>query len=185
MSGAAVPHLVHPGPVAAERMESRADATARALRFRLPGGMSLVDGLAHVFASVGAKAAAVNLSGGVFSRLTYCIAAPSPDAPQVARYSDPIPLDGPVTVLAASATYGLDLEGRPLVHCHALLAGPDGRVTGGHVVPHTAIAGACGPLVTARLFDRVGIVQRYDPETMMAIFHPAPAAAHGGAHDGS
>ncbi|MEP9376386.1 DUF296 domain-containing protein [Aquabacter sp. CN5-332] len=171
--------LTHPGPMAPERRESRADAAARAFRFSLMPGRSLHEGLVGAMGRIGAASAAFVLTGGGFARLKYCIAAPNPEGPQVARYSAPIPA-GPVGLIGASAALGIDVEGQPIVHCHALLCGADGAVFGGHLLPHEAMVGDEPPLVFARAFSRVAIAQRPDAETAMSIFHPKVAEpAHG------
>ncbi|OYX14967.1 MAG: hypothetical protein B7Z15_02170 [Rhizobiales bacterium 32-66-8] len=166
-------HLIHPGPITPERLTCHVAAEARALRFPLPPGGSLLAGVSAVLAARGIAAASLVLVGGTFARLAYCIAALNPDGPQVARYSDPILAQGPIGLIGANATYGADLDGSPMIHCHALFCDDTGRVFGGHVLPETAIVGATAPQVLARAFPGPAIARRYDPETMMAIFHPA------------
>ncbi len=163
--------LVHPGPVTPERRESLDEAGARAFRFPLMPGRSLHEGLVGALHAVGAQSAAFTLTGGTFASLAYCIAAPNPDGPQVARYSVPIPA-GPAGVIGAGGALGLDLEGKPLIHCHALLFAADGLPFGGHLLPHEAIAGDDPPIVYARAFTALSIAQRFDAETAMSIFHP-------------
>lgn len=171
--------LTHPGPVAPERRESRADAAARAFRFSLVPGRTLHENLVRAMGSVDVASAAFVLTGGNFTHLKYCIAAPNPDGPQVARYSAPIPA-GQVGLLGASAALGVDVEGQPIVHCHALLCGADGAVFGGHLLPHETMVGDDPPLVFARAFSHVAIAQRPDAETAMSIFHLiASERAHG------
>lgn len=166
--------LVHPGPVTPQRRESLTDRHSRAARFALRPGESLADGLARGLAALGARSAAFTLHGGTFARLDYCIAAPNPQGPQVARYSTPIPA-GPVAVLGGGGALGIALDGTPLVHCHALLADADGAVFGGHLLPAVSIAGEDAPVIHARAYSHVEVRQRPDPETAMSIFHPAPA----------
>lgn len=168
--------LVHPGPVTPERRESRADEDSRAVRFALHPGESLADGLARGVAAYGGHCAAFTLHGGTFARLDYCIAAPNPEGPQVARYSPPIPA-GPVAVLGGGGALGIALDGSPLVHCHALLSDADGAVFGGHLLPAVSIAGEDPPIIHARAYSHVEVRQRPDPETAMSIFHPAPASS--------
>jgi len=170
-------HLVHPGPVAPQRLTRHVAAGATALRFALTPGASLLEGVSAILAARGISAAALVLVGGSFSSLAYCIAALNPDGPQVARYSDPIPAQGPIGLIGASATYGADLDGTPMIHCHALLCDGAGRVFGGHVLPERALVGDPAPIVHARAFPDAAIARRYDPETMMAIFHPADGGA--------
>ncbi|WP_164738546.1 PCC domain-containing protein [Aquabacter cavernae] len=164
--------LVHPGPVTPERRESLTDTQSRAVRFALLPGESLADGLSRGAAAVGARCATFTLQGGSFARLEYCIAAPNPEGPQVARYSVPIPA-GPATVLGGGGALGIALDGSALVHCHALLAGADGAVFGGHLLPAMSIAGEDPPVIHARVYSDVAVRQRPDPETAMSIFHPS------------
>lgn len=172
---AALRLLVHPGPIHPERRESLCDDGARAVRFALRPGESLAEGLARGVFALGARCAAFTLQGGTFARLEYCIAAPNPEGPQVARYSTPIPA-GPVLVLGGGGALGIALDGSSLVHCHALLADADGAVFGGHLLPAVSLAGDDPPLIHARTYAQVDVRQRPDPETAMSIFHPALAA---------
>ncbi|WP_341989364.1 PPC domain-containing DNA-binding protein [Azorhizobium sp. AG788] len=165
--------LKHPGPVAAQRWDSMACARSRAFRFSLIPGRSLYDGIVNAMTAAGVSAAALTLTGGVFARVEYCLAAPRVGRPQVAGYTDPESMSGPIGLIGASATLGLDVEGRLMVHCHALLADPDGQLFGGHVIPAASIVGAVPPVVFARAFEGAAIRQRYDAETVMSIFHPA------------
>lgn len=165
--------LKHPGPVAAQRWDSMACARARAFRFSLIPGRSLYDGIVNAMTAAGVSAAALTLTGGVFARVEYCLAAPRVGRPQVAGYTDPESMSGPIGLIGASATLGLDVGGRLMVHCHALLADPDGQLFGGHVIPAASIVGALPPVVFARAFEGAAIRQRYDAETVMSIFHPA------------
>lgn len=170
--------LVHPGPVTPERRESLADGAARALRFALPPGTSLHDGIVAALATLGARSAAFTLLGGRFGALKYCIAAPNPQGPQVARYSVPIPSEGGL-VLGGGGALGLTPDGAPIIHCHAVLADADGRPFGGHLLPQESFADADDPpLLLARAYRHVAIAQRPDPETAMTIFHPRQEAPH-------
>lgn len=170
--------LVHPGPVTPERRESLADSAARALRFPLPPGASLHDGIVAALTSVGATSAAFTLIGGRFGAVKYCIAAPNPQGPQVARYSVPIPATGGL-VLGGGGALGLTPEGAPIIHCHAVLADDEGSPFGGHLLPQESFADRDDPpLLIARAFRHVAIAQRPDPETAMTIFHPRLEAPH-------
>lgn len=171
--------LKHPGPVAAQRWDSMACPRARAFRFSLLPGRSLYDGIVNAMTAAGVSAAALTLTGGVFARVDYCLAAPRIGKPQVAGYTDPERMGGPIGLIGASATLGLDVNGRPMVHCHALLADPQGRLFGGHIIPGDSIVGAPPPVVFARAFEGAAIRQRYDAETVMSIFHPAADVAGG------
>ncbi|GGF81002.1 hypothetical protein GCM10007301_46390 [Azorhizobium oxalatiphilum] len=177
--------LKHPGPVAARRWDSLSCEKARAFRFSLIPGRSLFDGIFNAMKAANVSAAALTLTGGTFSRVDYCLAAPRPGKPQVAGYTDPERMGGPIGLIGASATLGLDVKGRPMVHCHALLSKPDGELFGGHIMPGESIVGAVPPVVFARAFAGEAIRQRYDPETIMSLFHPAedgpfPGAPHAG-----
>ncbi|WP_245504708.1 PCC domain-containing protein [Aquabacter spiritensis] len=165
--------LRHPGPVAPNRRESRAEARGRAVRFHLLPGRSLHACLVAALGQNGVASAVFTLQGGAFSRLSYCIAAPNPEGPQVARYSDPIEA-GPAAAIGGGGALGRDAGGLPLVHCHALFCDAQGSVFGGHVLPHAAIVGDDPPVVHARMFAAVWIAQRPDPETAMSVFHPVP-----------
>ncbi|OYW60326.1 MAG: hypothetical protein B7X99_09720 [Rhizobiales bacterium 17-65-6] len=169
----ALRHLVHPGPATPDRRESLADGEGRALRVTLPPGASLHDGIVAALDAIGARSAAFTLLGGRFRALKYCIAAPNPQGPQVARYSTPIPA-GLCVVLGGGGAAGLTPDGAPVIHCHALLADGAGQAFGGHLLPQESFADTDDPpVLLARAYRRIAIAQRPDPETAMTIFHPA------------
>ena len=82
-------------------------------------------------------------------------------------------LSGPITLLSGNAIVGLDAEGAPLVHAHAVMADAEGRVHGGHLPPGECPVGAEGARALAVLHGPVLFAVREDPETNYAIFHPS------------
>lgn len=172
--------LRHPGPMAARRWDSLSCEKARAFRFSLIPGRSLYEGIVNAMTAAEVSAAALTLTGGTFARVDYCLAAPRPGRPQVAGYTDPERMGGPIGLIGASATLGLDVNGAPMVHCHALLSDAEGQLFGGHIIPDASMVGAMPPVVFARAFEGEAIRQRYDPETIMSLFHPADDGPHAG-----
>ena len=167
----------HPGPVRRERIIRRGAAQGRHVRIEIPRGANLYDGLVRPLAALGIRNAAINLWGGEFERLVFCVAPPDPAGRVAAAYTDPIDVND-AYLLAASATLGSTEAGHPLVHCHAGLRQASGRLAGGHLLPHLCVIGSGGLPVSAVSLDGFEVRVGHDPETTLSLFLPmAPDGA--------
>ena len=63
-------------------------------------------------------------------------------------------------------------DGRPIVHCHAVLSTAAG-VFGGHVMPHLSITGVNPPSVLVTCWDGFDLKVRFDPETNIPLIQPS------------
>ncbi len=168
--------LVQPGPVSAERIESFA-CGGREVSFRLEPGMSLNQALTAPLVAAGIQSAALTFSGGVLSPFVYVVPALPNDALHVAYFSTPR-VPGRGEVVLANATFGWR-DGEPFVHCHGTWMEPDGRLHGGHMMPHETFIDA-GTEVRAWATPDVRIAVEPDPETNFPLFRPLPTAGDGG-----
>jgi predicted DNA-binding protein with PD1-like motif len=162
-----------PGRPARPRLLSVAAGNGGELRLTLPEGADLLNGLAEALGRVGVKSAAVALVGGCFSRMQYLTGQPCADGSRVATYGPPTPLEGPVALLSGSAFLGVDQDGLPVVHCHAVLLDNMGKVHGGHLPPGVCRVGQGGVVVHAVVFAGAMLEVRHDAETNYPVFHPA------------
>ena len=166
---------VHPGPVQAQRITRCGAAQGRHVRITLPPGATLYDGLVRPLADLGIRNAAINLLGGEFERLVFCVAPPDPTGRVAAAYTDPIDVSGGY-LLEANATLGSTEAGHPLVHCHAGLRDASGRLAGGHLLPNICVVGNGGLTALAVSLDGFEVRVGHDPETTLSLFLPmAPA----------
>jgi hypothetical protein len=85
-----------------------------------------------------------------------------------AGYGDPVVKEGPLELISAQGTIGLDVDANLLVHMHASLGDGLGNVYGGHL-----IKGKCPILITGEIMitflEGIRAVQRYDQETDMKL----------------
>ncbi len=168
--------LVQPGPVAAERIESFG-CGGREMSFRLEPGMSLNQALTAPLVAAGMQSAALTFSGGVLSPFVYVVPALPNDALHVAYFSSPR-VPGRGEVVLANATFGWR-GGEPFVHCHGTWMEPDGRLHGGHMMPHETFIHA-GTEVRAWATPDVKIAVEPDAETNFPLFRPVSLATGGG-----
>lgn len=166
-----------PGPPAKPRLLSVAAANGGELRLVLKQGEDLLNGLAASLGRAGVASAAIALAGGRFSRMQYLTGLPCDDGTRVATYGAPTVLEGPVLLLSGNAFLGLDLEGKPIVHCHAVLVDNKGKVHGGHLPPGVCTIGRGGMIAHVAAFAGAGLEVRFDAETNYPVFHPTALAA--------
>jgi hypothetical protein len=79
-----------------------------------------------------------------------------------------IPINGQHELIGMSGDIAL-YQGRPVVHAHAVVGGPDGTTQGGHVLEAYA-----SPTVEVMVtVDPVTMQKRFDPETDLTLIDPA------------
>ena len=79
-----------------------------------------------------------------------------------------IPISGQHEVIGMSGDIAL-YQGKPVVHTHMLLGGPDGTTQGGHVL-EAYVSPTLEVMVTV---DPVAMHKRLDPETNLTLIDPA------------
>lgn len=160
----------HPGPAAPVRLETAVEPSARALRLAIPAGVSLIQGVTEALGECGVTSATMTLMGGRVERLVYVLAREDETHERVVALSEPITVAG-ATLLTGSGTVGLDQEGQPLVHCHAVFGG-EGAAFGGHLIVGQTIMGT-GSVAYLRGLTEISIEALFDEEINVAIFRPA------------
>ncbi|HEY0297523.1 MAG TPA: DUF296 domain-containing protein [Bordetella sp.] len=165
----------HPGPVQAQRITRCGAARGRHLRIALPPGASLFDGLVQPLAALGIRNAAINILGGEFEQLVFCVAPPDPTGRVAVAYTDPIDA-GRAYLLGANATLGSNEAGQPMVHCHGGLRDAAGQLLGGHLLPQACMVGRQELIAFAVSLEGFAVQVGYDPETMISLFQPVALA---------
>lgn len=150
-------------------------SAAAQLRLEAPPGTDLLTWLAAELERQAMRSAGIALSGGSFERMQYLTGQPDASGARVATYGPPTTVEG-ATLLSGNATFGRGPDGGPLVHCHAVVAGPDGQVHGGHLPPGACTVGADGVVAWATAVEGAEWAVAYDPETNYPIFQPREAA---------
>lgn len=172
-------HLVQPGPVHPERIESF-EGRSRRLEFRLEPGLSLNDALTRPLVAAGMRSAALVFHGASVGPFSYVMPGPPIDDAHVAYFSAPRSPPGETVVEIANATFGWR-DDAPFVHCHGAWIEEGVRRCGGHMLPHeTTVARA----TTVHAWALPDVMIRADPdsETNFPLFHPVPVSR---AADGS
>jgi predicted DNA-binding protein with PD1-like motif len=169
--------IKQPGRPARPRILSVPATSAGELRLVLPEGADLLDGLIAALRRAGLASAAVSLAGGRLGRVQYLTGQPCTDGTRVATYGAPTTLEGPVVLVSGNAFMGIDGDGRPIAHCHAVMVDRTGRVHGGHLPPGACTVGRGGIVVHVAAIADAALIVRYDAETNFPVFHPAVANA--------
>lgn len=164
--------LKQPGPEQFPRILVSPAEPAGDVIITLAEGDDLLNGLRSAITRMGHRTAGIELLGGTLSALHYFTGMPDPTGQRLATYGDPTPLDGPITLLGGNAILGLDAEGVPMVHCHAVMVDRHGKVHGGHLPPGGCRVGAGGVRALAAIHDGAGFGVKPDVETNYSIFHP-------------
>ena len=140
---------------------------SKVVMLRWRPGEDLIEGITEACLSQGVKSGAVSSCIGSLQRASFFTVV-SLENKIGAGYGDSIEMEGPLELVSAQGTIGLDVAGNLLIHLHGALADSRGNLHGGHL-----IKGRCPVLITCEamitLVEEVGAVQKYDPETDMEL----------------
>ena len=167
--------MTHPGPRQEPRILATTGTAAEDMIVTIPPGADLLTGIRDAARAAGAKGGAAELLGGDLGDLHYFTGGPDPTGKRLATYGEPTPLKAPVMLLSGNAIVGIDAEGEPLVHAHAVMVDRDGQVHGGHLPPGGCTVGKDGVRILLVKHDPAVFKVSDDPETNYAIFHPETA----------
>jgi predicted DNA-binding protein with PD1-like motif len=143
----------------------------RHLRLLLMPGMSLFDALVQPLAAAGVRNASTTILGGLFDELQYCVAPPDPLRRAVVAYTRPIHA-GRAYMVFGNATIGKDVQGDPLVHCHAAIRTEAGEMKGGHIITQSCVIGPMPISVLVTSLDGFELRVAFDPETNVPLLQP-------------
>jgi hypothetical protein len=148
-------------------MIQQVEGILKVVMLRLRPGEDLIEGITEASLAQGVKSGAVNSCIGSLQRASFFTVVPLGNKIG-AGYGDPIEMEGPLELVSAQGTIGLDVEGNLLIHMHGALADGRGNLHGGHL-----LKGRCPVLITCEamitFFEEVRAIQRYDPETDMKL----------------
>ncbi len=167
----------HPGPPEEPRRLSSRAVSAGEYRICLGQGEELHGGLLKALDGLGLEHAAISLLSGTFAAFSYLTGQAGTSGERLATYGAPTSPQIPVRLIGANALVGSDAEGRPLLHCHAVVVDAEGSVHGGHLPPGACIVGPDGLKAQILGLAEAGFAVAYDAETNYAIFHPRALAA--------
>jgi predicted DNA-binding protein with PD1-like motif len=167
----------HPGEEIAPRVLSEVSEPGRELRLHLPEGTDILNGLGAILRAQGINTAGVRLGGGSFKKFSYYTGVEDPTGYRVATFSPPNHPPMPVTLAIANVMVGMDEEGAPRSHCHAIFLDGDGNKLGGHLIPGECIIGPGGLVAWATAGGTAELQAHHDPETNFPLLHPSKAEA--------
>lgn len=173
--------MPHPGPVAPDRFTIARHERASPARVHLPAGVTLLDALRDTASALGGgqeeQAVVFTLIHGGFAPCVHCLATADPTGHTLATYT-PWQTRRAVEVLGGSATFGISVDGAPMVHCHAWFSDPDaGTLAGGHLDSAATVLGPRGLVVLAWGLGAISVRQTSDAETNHAVFMPRECRA--------
>jgi predicted DNA-binding protein with PD1-like motif len=170
-------YLRHPGRFNPVRIQTVSSPYGRHIRLCLKPGDTLFDAIVTPLAELGIRDASTTILGGAFEDLYYCVAQPDPEGRTVIAYSKPRPA-GHSYMVFGNATLGRSIEGKPLVHCHAVVRTESGEVMGGHILTERAVVGSKPISVLVTSLEGFELRQAYDEETRIPLLQPVEADKH-------
>lgn len=169
-------HFQHPGDTLFPRLMTVTSDVCREFMVDVPAGVNLFTHLQEVLSAAGAESGIIAFTGGVFDTIDYHTVTyfpPEPAAGKAAKvYGSSIRAAGPITLLAATLSFGLTADGAPLLHCHAAFVDSDGVTHGGHLSNQNCIVAAEGVQACVSVFGDIRFRARMDSETTFSVFHP-------------
>lgn len=177
MKGKQPRYLRQPGRFNPVRIRSVASPFGRHIRLLLEPGSSLYNAIVKPLAELDIQDASMTILGGVFAKLYYCVASPNPAERTVIAYSKPRQA-GCTYMIFGNATLGRSIQGKPLVHCHAVVRTERGEVRGGHIVTESSVIGPEPIPVLVTSLEGIELCQALDEETGIPLFQPVEASSH-------
>ncbi|MEV5848438.1 DUF296 domain-containing protein [Streptomyces sp. NPDC051985] len=161
--------LVHPGtPHPVRRIE--APTTTAAFHTTIPAHTPVIEAFSSVVDRAGHGSAQLELTGGTFERVSYCVPDACPDGETAMRYSTTREAVTPAQLLSGSVTVG-HRDGARFTHSHATWLDADGRLRAGHLWPDS-VTGAVPISAIVYPLPGVNMINSRDAETWMPTFAP-------------
>lgn len=167
--------ISHPGPLAGERRTSHEAASADQFRLWITPGSTLFEGLAASVIEHGFDHASIQLFDGELAEAYIHVPGPDPTNERAVAYGPAIRLEGGAHLVSANVTLGHSADGKPLLHCHAVLLDRQGGMHGGHLPTEICVVGEGGVFGWGIVSEDRGFVQKYDPETLFTLLFPTAA----------
>ncbi|MEM0899796.1 MAG: hypothetical protein AAGI92_07580 [Pseudomonadota bacterium] len=165
------PHFMeHPGPVSEQRIVALPSAIRSVSGPCGESGQSLAKAISVFSTQHGIKSAVGTIRNCGLSKTRFTTGGPARDG-RAANYTW-IREFGPTYVSEAVFTLGVDLDGEPFVHCHAVMDGDEIPLrSGGHLFPNDCLLDSNFGVELHGLVD-VELTQQPDAETLHSVFEP-------------
>lgn len=165
-------HMIHPGPTFSQRIVVAPTRLKETGPVHLSGPMSLRDAIAGLATALRFSSGVGTIEGLVLQRTRFTTGGPAREG-KAANYTW-IRDFGTSRILKGNFTFGTDVNGGPMVHCHALIESEElDHLNGGHLFPADCIVAEAGGTVTLHGLPDLQLVQKQDPETLHNVFEIA------------
>ena len=138
----------------------------------LAPGLTLLAAVSQAMAGLGWGSATLLILGGPMARAVFHTSVLTPGGPRWIDYGPPREVPDAWLVMG-SATFGRGPGGEDVLHCHAMLAGPDAAPAGGHLSPLDCVIGPDGLVAHAASAEGAGFAVRHDTATGFDLLTPA------------
>jgi len=168
--------LVHPGPVAPERVIC-VPTRLTGYDIELPAGTPLLEALEQLLERTGSVSANGQLVGGELREFSYFIPDIGPEGGPVANFSAPHLGAAPGQMIRGGITIGRR-DRAVFCHSHSLFLDAEGVERAGHLIPQKVVLGEG---VRAQVWSGADVLVEVqpDPETKMPLFTPRRVADTG------
>lgn len=164
----------HPGTPARYRMLSQAVTLQGPKPLYVTPGEDLFAVIHDVIGELDVTGCCFTLERGDIAALALMTGGPGRDGLPIG-YNGPHAIATPATIISGAGNTGIDEDGAPFTHCHAVFCDAHGRLVGGHLLSAETRAGPQGMVVLLHQIHGGGFVRRPDAETGFTLFHPAVA----------
>lgn len=162
----------HPGPRHAVRRFHSVPEQPVHIRAQLDDGYSLHHAVWEVLQASDLKSASMTFISGGFSELKFTTgdSETRADSNKQANFTFIREWQN-CSMIYGAATAGLNVEGAPMLHAHAVFADAQGRQFGGHLFPEDCIISH--PIFAHIVAHPKAVLQQfYDDETTHTVFNP-------------
>ena len=155
------------------RIQTMAASRGKTVVGRLLPGSDLIQGIKTICGQCRIRQAAITTVIGTLVHAELVFVVPDPESTLGVKYVEPERIRGPLELLSGQGMIGEDDQGKPGVHLHGVLSGPDMRLFGGHLVENGNPVLATAEITIQELLD-VEMKRRHDEETGFVLFQFAP-----------
>lgn len=141
----------------------------RTVSGRITRGTDLIAGIKEICKEYGIKHGYIGMLIGSLDIGTFVYAVKDDSSKVNIKYSDNVVVDGPLELLCAQGTIGLDESGELSVHLHMLVCDRHMRVYGGHFVEGENPIAVTGEIVIHEI-GNTDLIRKFDEETGFTLF---------------
>ncbi|OGP62483.1 MAG: hypothetical protein A2V65_12340 [Deltaproteobacteria bacterium RBG_13_49_15] len=146
---------------------------SKPVMIRLHPGSDIIEGISGVCKNLKIRSGSITACIGSLQRASFFSVVPMKNK-MGGGYSEPISMEGPLELISAQGSIGIDDNENLFIHVHGVFSDSRGNAHGGHL-----IKGECPVLITCEIMmhqlEGLRILHQYDPEVEMKLLIPAKA----------